>query len=177
MKKEVEMKAFLLDNQFEEVKNFFQNNSKFLGMVEKKDSYFGEKQEPKKIFFRLREENGKNTITQKKRKILESGIEVNDEIEFEVSSAKNFLHLCESQNIPFLYAKEKNVAQFSKENMLIELVEIPGLGKFLEIEILCEEPEILESSEKISAIFSELGIVNQIEKKPYFLLFQERNMV
>lgn len=183
MQKEIEMKCHITEGNKSRIENFLQDKTTLLGSVEKYDYYFEDPKNTGKIFFRIREEKktgdeGESStyiVTKKKQNISSQGLEINDELEFEVSSFDAFIEFCAAQGIQKLFTKTKKITKYSYNDILIEWVSIDPIGEFLEVEIVTEEENINTASEKILAFFKELELENDIEKKRYFLLLKEKN--
>lgn len=178
MQKEVEMKCHITAKNKPRIQNFLKKNCKSLGSVEKHDLYFSDPKDSQKIFFRIRTEKknssqAKYRVTKKQQSITPQGIEINDELEFEVSSHQYFVDFCEAQGIKKMFTKIKKIKNFLYQDMLIEWGKIPLLGEFLEVEIVTSEKKVPEAVQKISDFFNHLNLQNDIEKRPYFVLLQK----
>lgn len=167
--KELEIKAWVYEDNKEDVLFFLESKANFKRSIVKKDIIYSENNK-KQIDFRIREINDKFFVTQKVRNFSKNGAEINDEVEFEISNKKEFIIFMENLGYCELYRKEKKVDQYYYNSMLIEYVEIKNLGKFLEIEILSEEKDLQENENKILDVFKICKLEKNIEKKPYFLL-------
>lgn len=190
--KEVELKAWITPENEEKIQKFLDTKTEFIGKKEKHDRNFcrAESEEKnKKIAFRLREESSENSrkfwVTEKTHYYSDNGVEMNDELEFEVSSGESFEKFVISQGFEMFYTKEKIVHQYTQkivfqnsENLenseefcvLFEQLEVPNLGKFLEVEIVCDEKFLEQAEQKIVSIFEDLEITSDIEKAPYVVL-------
>lgn len=94
--------------------------------------------------FRLREDGGRNIVTYKTKRN-EGGIEINRETEFEVSDPAAFIGFLERIGCEPFYEKRKKGVAYERDGYLIELVEVAGLGHFIEIERLLpgDDPEAI----------------------------------
>ncbi len=196
--KEVELKAWITPENEERIQKFLDSSCVYIGRKEKYDRNFcksGLEKKDKKIEFRLREEfsendtstgsvsNRKFWVTEKTHYHSKNGVEMNDELEFEVSDGQAFEQLVVSQGFEMFYSKEKLVEQYTQNSndpenfsILFEKLEVPNLGKFLEVEIVCEEKFLEKAEQKIFSIFQDLQIEEDIEKAPYVVLLGKGNV-
>lgn len=185
--KEVELKAWITAENEEKIQKFLDTHTVYIGKKEKKDRNFCLASAPvenRRIAFRLREEFSENAtgeekgkkfwVTEKTRHYSEKGVEMNDELEFEVSNGEAFEQFVVSQGFEMFYTKEKLVKQYTQEKegltLLFEQLKVPDLGKFLEVEIVCEEEDLERAEQIISNTFEEIDIISDIEKSPYVVL-------
>ncbi len=121
---------------------------------------------------RLRLDRGSYTFTSKSR-IIENGIEFNDERNLSVTRHKskvivNFIK--DILNMSLYVLKEKKGKAFVYKNTLIEVSTIKGLGDFVEFEII-DSSDNLDATEKIEFLkdlINEFGISeSDIETKTY----------
>lgn len=166
---EIETKA-KIDQKKKEVEEYCTKNAQFLQNIVKTDSMYSRNKNPNDMF-RIRNENNRYTVTTKKRKYSENGTEINEENEFEVQRIEDFIRMIQILGYSLWYEKQKHIQQFQKDEMLLEIVEIQGLGSFLEIEIQSKNKK--EAEEKILAIIQQLNLENDIEPKPYGILLKE----
>ena len=97
-------------------------------------------------------------------------MEINQEIELSIKSAKKFDNFLKSINIPLAVTKVKKGAYFKYNNFQIELVEIPGLGPFLEIEtVVADGSEISKAKKALHGVFKKLGFSPRDFEKRYYL--------
>jgi adenylate cyclase, class 2 len=174
---EVELKAHLLDREATEKK--VASFAPFVCDFEKFDAYWhgpewrisrGAKG------FRVRTEEGETTVNFKSKRC-EGGVEINHEREFQVSdpAALNefFLRLgCE----PF-FTKRKRGKRFEMSSdsgtrpITIEVLELEGLGSFIEIEALLEEeaPEAVALAQgEIRGLLSRAGVEEDAIESRYY---------
>ena len=188
--KEVELKAWITPENLEKIQKFLDSHTVFMGKKEKYDRNFcvSGSTGKKEIAFRLRKEishydtstgsvsDVKFWVTEKTHYYSENGVEMNDELEFEVSDGEAFEKFVISQGFEMFYTKEKIVKQYTQKtensefSVLFEQLEVPDLGRFLEVEIVCEEKFLEKAEQKIINIFTEIGIQKEIEKAPYVVL-------
>jgi adenylate cyclase, class 2 len=96
--------------------------------------------------FRVRSEEGRSVVNFKAKRA-EGGIEVNREREFEVSDRQAFDEFALRLGCEPFYKKRKRGLRFAVEGSAfpdaatIEVLEVEGLGDFIEIEILLPEEE------------------------------------
>ncbi len=176
MHQEVEAKAWIYTSEEEiRILDFLKKSGKYKGRVIKNDTYFA--RPGSEVFeFRLREKNGIFFVNQKNHKLV-GKLEQNEELEFEISDGKAFEELTQKLGyVVFLKKEKRNEVYELGKNFIAELVEVPTLGKFLEIEIICEfKEEIPEARKKIEGIFEKLDLTKNIEKKQYSVLLKTIN--
>lgn len=144
MNKEIELKARV--NEPEKTKKLLESLYGEAENILKDDIYYiyrnigTEHGQP----VRLRSENNKNVVTLKQKSVA-NGVEINDELEFEVDNPENFLKYMQLTGAEQWLTKKKRGWKFDSDTdagqAVIELCEVIGLGWFLEIEIVIESPE------------------------------------
>lgn len=176
------MKAWLrTHDEKKRAQEFLDQNGTFLSSVTKRDTYFA-RNNATTFDFRIREINGTYTVTQKHHQLV-GNIEQNEELEFEVSSKENFMALVNklgyviflektkiSQiwNLNFCLPRtEKTHDQNESINLTAEIITLPQLGDFLEIEALCSEDEIQTARTALQYIFDTLHLTQNIERQQY----------
>lgn len=131
---------------------------------------------------RIRDGDGKTIVTYK-RKELRADIEVNDEREFEISDRAAFECLITDLGFAPYISKEKRTKSFALVGdgeipVTIELSLVAGLGWFIEIEILMENPGEAETGRAQSLLRETLarcGIPeSELEPRFYTDLLRER---
>lgn len=144
--------------------------------IQRKDQYFRRSQD-RFDHIRLREENEKAIITFKDKKISQ-GIEENLEIQFCVDNKQAFTEFLEKLGFFPTYSKEKTVQAFydRQRNLAFELVHIPPLGWFIEIETVIDEQQ--QSTDNAHSLVKQalldLGLEEKdIESRPYKALLEE----
>jgi len=90
--------------------------------------------------FRLRSDGGRHVVTYKDKRN-EGGIEINRETEFEVSDPAAFSGLLARIGCEPFYEKRKSGVAYRYGEYLLELVEVAGLGGFIEIETLLPDED------------------------------------
>ncbi|MGI9256974.1 MAG: class IV adenylate cyclase [Salinispira sp.] len=117
-----------------------------------------------------------SAIVTLKEKMLDKSLEVNFEREFTVSDPEHFMYMLEGAGYLELIRKSKRGTSWQYRNYSIELSEIPGLGHFLELELLVEGQvpgdnihQIKEEAkEEFHKLFTQLGIgAEKIEHRRY----------
>lgn len=136
--------------------------------------------------FRIRSESGKATVTFKTKRS-EGGIEINHEREFEISDSEVFEEFVERLGCEPFYQKRKQGLRFlaagegPSPTATIELIEVVGLGDFIEIEILLpsEDPAALALAQgEIRSLLAKSGVSEQdIESRFYSELLIEAGLV
>ena len=140
MATEIELKAHVADHQT--LKLLLSEKAEYLGAFEKEDTYWT----PVKGSLRTRSEkriladgNEKSTnYICYKRKEVRDGIEINDELEFEAKPGEIVKEFFREMGLePWISKRKRGWAYFSKE-INAELVEVEGLGWFVELEIIAD---------------------------------------
>jgi predicted adenylyl cyclase CyaB len=188
---EVELKARLRDRSATEaaVAAF----ARPAGRVEKSDAYWhgpdwrlnrGAKG------FRIRCEGGSSIVTFKAKRS-EGGIEVNRESEFEISDPEAFHEFIVRLGCEPFFGKRKSGLAFKAggsgaepewpNEATIEIVEVQGLGDFIEIEVLLEDEDpakIALAQGEIRALLARAGVSDSdIESRFYSELLMEAGLV
>ena len=193
---EIEMKAHVLNPGA--VRERLEAEGEFLERVSKKDVYYKSVQNPK-IQARIRSEEffnsdseknpfgtdsgGKKSAIIRKKTVLTykkkesridgngSALEVNEELESEVSDPKALETLFLDLGMEVSLRKTKEALGFALGNAHAELCRVPPLGDFLEVEVLSEKNDansVQQAREEIKAIFRKCGIQDsQIESRYY----------
>jgi adenylate cyclase class 2 len=177
---EVELKAWVDDPEAMEAK--LQQAAEFKDEVHYADTYFtyahttGYQHQR----FRLRESAGRAKVTAKVP-LFAHLPGANREHEFEVSDPQAFQAFCQAFGFRVLIRKEKHARRFRPRKALpfpvtIELNQIPGLGCFLEVEALVDDPEKVGAAQAlVQSIFQELGVPEaKMEPTPYTRLLYDR---
>jgi adenylate cyclase, class 2 len=120
---------------------------------------------------RVRKEPGKSTVTFKE-KAYAGSLEVNQEVEFGILDSKAFEKFLEKMSAKPLYRKRKKGSLWTGEGGIVaELVEVEGLGLFLEVELLREEKVKLDIEKEKAALYDVIkkcGIAFEaVEPRPY----------
>jgi len=194
---EVELKARLRDRATVEaaVASFAGPGSR----VDKRDSYWHGpdwRLDRGARVFRLRSAGGDsaggdaNTVVTFKNKRCEGGIEINQEREFEVSDSGAFVEFAERLGCEFFYHKRKtglgykfgpSAGEGSPCEATIEIVEVEGLGDFIEIEILLEDEDpgsVALAQAEIRSLLSRSGVSEaDMESRFYSELLIEAGLV
>jgi len=116
------------------------------------------------------------TLATYKKKELKDGIEVNDEREFTVNPASEFEEFLKRLGLKPERSKEKRGWAFSKNGIITELVEVKGLGWFVELEIivnamngeLMNEEAFAQGKKSLMDLLFDLGVTKEaIESRFY----------
>ncbi len=129
----------------------------------------------KEVRLRVREEAGMCVVTYK-RKELRGDIEVNDEREFTIDDRAAFETLIRDLGFAPHITKEKRTKTFAYEapggtEVSIELSLVAGLGWFIELEILANNPDEAETARAREALFGTLdrcGVGRSAIEKRYY---------
>jgi adenylate cyclase class 2 len=175
---ETEMKAWV--ENWGELEAELRKRCTFNRSFTKRDRYFRstdpEKAPPGGPTFRLREDDSTSTITFK-TKTIRDGFEFNNEQEFHVDNPSAFVAFAHRLGFESDISKVKHGLSFTDHDLHLELVEIEGLGRFLEIEFVhADESEDLhkEAAERIKSVFESLPVdMKRIEDRPYNQLLRE----
>lgn len=120
---------------------------------------------------------GESALITYKDKRLVAGVEQNLEIQFTISDSRSFTEFLQKLEFHPGYAKEKHVEVFydACTGVSYELVFIPRLGWFIEIEKTAEnKEEIQEAHQLVCQALKALGLDDKdIERRPYKLLLEE----
>lgn len=185
MTREIELKARIPNP--DRVNNVLQTFAEFRGDFIKTDTYM-KSMNPKYPFgIRIREEQFSNAagvskqtvfVTWKTKTVIK-GIESNNEIEFEVSSAVVFMQFLNKLGYSLPLFKLKKGKSWSYENMTIEITEVEKLGWFAELEILLPAENTNEENavkEKLLSMLDRLEINRQaMESRSYTQMLQALN--
>ena len=188
-KKEIELKAW--NYNLEKTENALKGFASFCGTSFKSDRYFIQQNEPHEMLrLRIQKDFENNfdfsnfsncepkcsfLVTHKKRSV-KLGIEENEETEFFVSDGESFEKILKKIGFSILRTKEKKTQNWFYKNFHIEMVEITGLGNFLEIETVLENAtneEIDKAKRDLKKILEMCEIDSKyIEEKPYSKLLK-----
>lgn len=124
---------------------------------------------------RIRDENGAITVTYK-RKELQKDIEINDEREFSIDDRAAFEALIADLGFSPYSSKEKKTKTFAwtapdKTAVSIELSLVTGLGWFVELEILANDPDDDETARARAALretLSKCGVPESAIESRYY---------
>lgn len=129
--------------------------------------------------FRLREYPGHAQVTAKVP-VSPENPGANREHEFEVSDPEAFQAFCRAFGFRVLIRKEKQARRFTLRErpafpLTIELNYILGLGHFLEVEALVEDPAQVGAAQAlVQTIFARMGVPDsKIEPTPYTRLLYD----
>lgn len=164
---EVELKARV--EQPESIKSTLQQRFGPPRRIHRQDQYYKKDGDPFDAI-RLRQEDQRCIVSYKDKK-QHRGIEQNSEIEFDVTDSVSFGRFLAMLGFFPSYRKEKIVLAFPcrSDRPLYELVEIPNIGWFIEIEMLVEEQgNIEEARDSVLRALSSLGLSEKdIEHRTY----------
>ncbi|HPE36740.1 MAG TPA: class IV adenylate cyclase [Spirochaetales bacterium] len=168
---EIELKARLRDPAA--VEERLRAFARFVRAFDKLDSYW---HGPDWRFargtkgFRVRSDGDASVVTFKVKRN-EAGIEINRETEFEVSDQAAFVALIERIGCEPFYRKRKTGTLYEHDGFSIELVEVAGLGHFLEIEKLLDsdDPALMAiTMGGLKAVLAKAGVPeSDIEGRSY----------
>ncbi len=169
---EIEDKVTLSHADVKRLKGEISKIAKFKKSVKNRDRYFPLN---KKFALRVRQQN-KTAILHFKKKQMEKGIELNQEIEFNLTSAQKMLVFLKRIGIDLPLRKYKNSEIYQLGDMQIELNFVKGLGYFLEIETIVKSKTKIPNAKKaLRELFSKLGFkAGDFERKYYLELLEEK---
>ncbi len=169
---EVEAKVRLTPADLKQVKQVLKVMTKPGKKVIKTDAYYGDE---KAFSIRIREENGKAFFCLKKKN-RSRGVEMNQEIDFPLKSGEDFHKWLWKLGIKKTAQKQKQSLVYNYQDFHIELNHVAGLGDYLEIETLVEDPKKVPAAKRqLHDLFKRLGFApDQFEKKYYLELLQEK---
>jgi len=169
---EVEAKVRLTRADFERLKKEVPKIATFKKHVSNRDRYFPLN---KNFALRIRQQNKAAVLHLKKKKI-EKGTEINQEIEFNIRSASKMMNFLKKIGIHLPLKKEKEGDIYQWNNMQIELNFVKGLGPFLEIETIVQSESAIPKAKKaLRGLFKKLGFSpKDFESKYYLELLEEK---
>lgn len=171
---EVEIKARL--NQPEETEAKAAQLGVRKGETFKEDIYFRRRGDTATLpadRFRLRREAGRAVVTFKQL-VEAGGVEVNDEIEFDVDNAHAFFQFAERFGFEPFVVKRKKSRVYRIERANVEFNEVDHLGHFIEIEILCPDEKLVPAARtEVARLYHQLGLAAaDLEPRRYIELIQ-----
>ena len=205
MATEIELKAHVRDS--ESLKELLHRKAEYSGAFEKKDVYWFGTETSALRAAKLRIRREKRSFADGTEKSLclvtykakeeSDGIETNDELEFEVNPVEEFEEFLKKAGLEAGAVKRKRGWDFSKAlnsavelktaELTAELVEVDGLGWFVELEILVKarsdnvnaglddnaedkrEETVKEARETLLAFLDDLGIEREAIEGRYYL--------
>jgi predicted adenylyl cyclase CyaB len=192
MVKEIELKAHVRDS--EALKTILSQKAEPGGAFEKRDVYwFGPETSAFPVTkIRIRKEKRSFAdgtekslcLVTYKAKEENNGIEVNEELEFEVNPAEEFEEFLKKAGLKpgagkrkrgWVFTKTVNSAsELAAAELCAELVEVDGLGWFIELEILVSaedkhEETLSKAKETLLAFLDSLGIDREAIERRFYL--------
>ncbi|MCL2233295.1 MAG: class IV adenylate cyclase [Treponema sp.] len=183
MATEIEVKARVHDSEALYV--LLHKNAEYSGAFDKEDTYWNFALPPAMPILQIRLRREKRiradgtavsaTLATYKNKEVRDGIEINDEMEFEVNPGPEFERFLKTMGFKPGIFKRKRGWAFSRGEITAELVEVEKLGWFLELEILADiaeagslEKTVAEGKEKILGFLTVLGIGREAIESRYY---------
>ena len=182
---EIELKARVGNPQ--EIWSRIEKIGVFIGSIEKTDTYWFLDRVANPYGLRIREikqvgHSGKllcSTIATYKNKEISDGIEINNEKEFEFFGIEEFEGFLALSGYKKGIKKHKKGYSFIRDDILIELMDVPNLGWFVEIEIIAKDSkeETVETARKrLLNCLAKLEIPEDaIEPMPYTKMLSEND--
>jgi len=201
MATEIELKAHVHDS--EALKALLHEKAEYSSAFEKDDTYWllapGFPVPPDSRLRVRREQRNRldgssvsATVVTYKTKEKRDGMEVNDELEFDVNPGPEFEVFLKRMGCTPGISKRKRGWDFSRGEITAELVEIEGLGWFIEMEILAAEAAreggsfsdssdnmdkvVAEAREKLLGFLDELGISRDDIESQYYTEMLSRHV-
>ena len=186
MATEIELKAHIQDS--EALKALLFRKAEYISAFEKDDSYWvrapgASASDPRTARLRVRGEKRvfpdgsevSRIVATYKNKEVTGGIEVNDELEFEVQPGPAFEAFLERVGFTRDICKRKRGWDFFRDGITAELVEVESLGWFVELEILTNDihaanrgKAVEEARAKLLGFLAELGISREAIESRYY---------
>jgi adenylate cyclase, class 2 len=167
---EVEIKAHISADEYTQLKKRLASIAKDEGFYEKQDIYYkklGQSDEQ----LRIRSCSVQGVLLTYKERNTYDSVEMNKEIELGVSDKAKTQALLEALGYAESFDKQKMVHLYSDGELHYELVEVAGLGLFIEVELVVEEGKLQEVEEaklRVKEALLALGVnEKQIESKSY----------
>lgn len=184
---EVEAKAHILDPQA--VSNALKTEGfTYHGAIYKDDRYYRgtngfefrlrfESSAPRGRSGPLRQAGDVHAVVTHKEKQIYDGMEYNAESEFSVDDPEAFESLCRNLGSERFAVKRKHAQIFRRRGVLAEVVEVEGLGWFLEVECLVSEAsDRQKAADEIRYIISASGIgPDAVERRTYLSMLGFRD--
>jgi predicted adenylyl cyclase CyaB len=179
---EIELKAHVRDS--EALKKTLSGKAELEGAFEKRDVYWFGSEASDLTVTKLRVRKEKRSFADGTEKSLclvtykakeeYHGIEINEELEFEVEPAEAFEEFLKKAGLKPGAGKIKRGWVFVKERITAELVEVDSLGWFIELEILVSakdksEETISKTRETLLAFLDDLGIEREAIESRFYL--------
>jgi adenylate cyclase class 2 len=180
MATEIELKAWVWDP--EAVRDKLDRAAAWTGNFEKEDAYWLPETPapgfpPSGIRIRRETVTTPDGMTSRliqvtfKSKEVREGIEINDEKEFDLSSAPEFEELLGRLNLKKRMTKRKKGRSYSRGDLTAELTEVEGLGWFAELEILAGDGldrTVREARARLLGFLAELSIGEDALETRYY---------
>ena len=155
---EVEFKAKI--ENYTDFKKKVKDIGRFIRTEKKTDDYYSlEYKEYRKKSLRIRKREGFYEVNFKKRISFIDGVHAKKEVEFRIDKIEDFLNLMEEFGFKKWLKKEKISEVYEiGENFHIEINDVKGLGKYVEVEFLSNEKGINNARKKVLEIVNKLGL-------------------
>ena len=182
MVKEIELKAHVRDS--EALKSILSGKAEYSCAFEKRDVYwFGQETSALPVAkLRIRKEKQTSAdgteeslcLVTYKAKEVNNGIEMNDELEFEVDPVEAFEEFLRKSDLRPGAAKIKRGWAFLKDGITAELLEVDSLGWFIELEILVNtddksEKTVKKAAESLLSFLDDLGVEREAIERRFYL--------
>lgn len=177
---EIEVKARIIDKN--STYTVLKTCTKYTHLFCKSDTYWSKPDFGYGSGVRIRRLDEKNpgAVVTWKKKELRGDTEVNSEHEFEVSSSADFEALLQELGFAPHIRKKKSGTAWELDDILVELCDIEGLGTFIELEILLDNPteiEVEAARQRLFAALRTLGVDEAaIERRYYTEMLREAGL-
>lgn len=171
---EIELKAKVENGAT--VRRLLESFMTYAGQIDKSDEYWSLPVTANFISMvgfrlRLRIEPGQATVTFKEKTYTDN-IEVNKEVEFGILDADAFRTFLGKMSAKLLYRKKKSGTSWKGDDGIIaELVDVDGLGEYLEVETMREEDAVIDVEaikRDLIEVIQRCGLpISSVEPRPY----------
>ncbi len=169
---EIELKARI--DSVEATEAALRRFMRFAGSIDKRDEYWefnSTRASPGGFRFRIRTDGQRFMVTFKEKRF-EGFLEINRETEFDIAGIDAFHAFLRKSGARLIYEKRKMGSRWESEDGLVaEVVEVPPLGLFLEVECVCARLDARSQNTakgRLLEVLERCGIdVSRLEAKPY----------
>lgn len=123
---------------------------------------------------RIRQENKKYFLTYKSQIQADDGAWSEVEMEIEKVAAQSLHHFFLQNGYTIEVEINKRRVTFTDKGLTINIDDIQGLGKFIEVEVFADKDEISNAHKKLSSYLEKIGVSSEdITNKGYVKLMKE----
>ena len=134
---------------------------RYIGKEKKIDDYYTTQPEGKYPMksVRIRKREGWYEVNFKQKISYARGVHAKKETEFRIGDLKDFIALLKDMGFRLWLRKKKESEVYEiKKNFHIEINKVQGLGWFVEVEYLCNLPEVSKARAAVVGMIEKLGI-------------------